>query len=117
MAIDIQFRKNTLFVDKKPLNFDFEVGNAFECNNNIVFLLKIPYDDDTLRNIYCVSNNCRFLWQVQSVKEVFSDLSDELPFEGMSLNDNGNISAYDFYGRNFEINPLNGNILDFKIVR
>lgn len=119
MQLDVQFRKNTLFINKKPLNFDFEVGNAFVCDNsNIVFLLMIPYDNnETLQNIYCLNKDCQFMWQVQSVKDAFSSLSDELPFEGMSLNDNGNISAYDFYGRSFEIDTLNGHILDYSIVR
>lgn len=117
MAKDVQFRKNTLFVDKKPINFDFEVGNAFVCNNNVIFLLKIPYDNDTLHNIYCLNNDCQFLWQVQSITSAYPNMSDELPFEGMTLNEKGNISAYDFYGRNFEIDALNGHILDYKIVR
>lgn len=117
MPTDLQFRKNTLFVNKKPLNFDYEVGNAFAYGDKIIFLLKIPYDDKTLRNIYCLNSDCGFLWQVQSVIEAYPEFDEELPFEGMSLKKNGNVSAYDFFGRNFEINSNNGNILDFKVVR
>lgn len=117
MAIDVKFRKNTLFVEGNTLNFDFEVGNAFEVNNNVVFLLKIPNDNDTLKNIYCLNSNCQFLWQVQSVLEVYPDLKVELPFENMTMRENGNISASDFYGRNFDIDASNGKILNFKISR
>lgn len=117
MAVDVQYRNKTLFVDKQPLKFDFEVGNAFSVDNNVVFLLKIPYEDETLKNIYCLNKNCQFLWQVQSVLEAYPDLTVELPFEGMNLCPNGKISAYDFYGRNFEIDAYNGKILGYKIVK
>ena len=117
MALDIQYRNKTLFVDKTPLNFDYEVGNAFCIDGNVVFLLKIPYDDETLNNIYCLDKECQFMWQVQSVLEVYPKLSVELPFEGMMLTPNGKISAYDFYGRNFEIDAYNGKIIGYKIVK
>lgn len=117
MAFDIQYRNKTLFVNKTPLNFDYKVGNAFSVNDNIIFLLDIPNNDNTLQNIYCLNSKFQFLWQVQSVLDRFENLSDELPFEGMSLKENGNISAYDFYGRNFEIDSNNGKIISYKIVR
>lgn len=117
MALNVQFRKNTLFVNDKQLNFDFEVGNAFVKDNKIIFLLKIPYDNNTLRNIYCLSADCQFLWQVQSALEAYPKINEELPFENMVLKENGNISASDFYGRNFEINPADGKIIDFKVTR
>ena len=117
MALDIQFRKNNLFINGRPMKFDYEVGNAFAYNDKILFLLRIPNGDNTLKNIYCLSSDCQFLWQVQSVLEAFPQLNEELPFEGMSLRENGNISAYDFYGRNFDIDSNNGKLLDFKVVR
>ncbi|MBR2525457.1 hypothetical protein IKE67_03215, partial [bacterium] len=72
---------------------------------------------ETLQNIYCLNENCQFLWQVQSILLAYPELSEEIPFEDIKLKDNGRISAYDFYGRNFEINPDNGHITDFKISR
>ena len=117
MVLDVKYRNKTLFVDNKQLNFDYEVGDAFCVDNNVVFLLKIPYDDETLKNIYCLSNECQFLWQVQSVLDAYPKLTIELPFEGMVLNQDGIISAYDFYGRNFEIDSCNGKILDYSIVK
>lgn len=118
MTLDVQFRKNTLFVNKKPINFDFEVGNALAVDDKVIFLLKIPYDDKTtLKNIYCLNENCQFLWQVQSALEAYPNINEELPFENMVQNGNGNISASDFYGRNFEINVTNGKIINFSVSR
>ncbi len=117
MAQDVQFRKNILFINNKTLKFDYEVGNAFNVEDKIVFLLKIPYEDETLRNIYCINKDCQFLWQVQSVLEVYPELNEELPFEGMTKIFNGKISAYDFYGRNFEVDSVNGKIKNYKIVK
>ena len=48
MTLDVQFRKNTLFVNKKPINFDFEIGNALAVDDKVIFLLKIPYDDNAV---------------------------------------------------------------------
>lgn len=117
IVLNVQYRKKTLVIDKKTLNFDYEVGNAFCVDDNIIFLLKIPYDKDTLKNIYCMSKDCQFLWQVQSVLDSYPELNVELPFEGMTKRSNGNISAYDFYGRNFEIDSNNGKFLGYKIVK
>ncbi len=117
MKLDVQYRNKTLFINKRPLNFDFVVGNAFVVEDRVIFLLQIPSNDKTVRNIYCLNSECAFLWQVQSVLEKFPNLTEELPLEGMSLNDNGNISAYDFYGRNFEIDSKTGNILDYSVSR
>jgi len=117
MVLDVKYRKNTLFIEGNTLNFDFEVGNAFAVDGKVIFLLKIPYDNDTLKNIYCLSGNCQFIWQVQSVLEAYPDLNEELPFENMVLRENGKISASDFYGRNFDIDTNNGKISGFKIAR
>lgn len=117
MALDVQFRKNNLFINGSPMKFDYEVGNAFVADNKIIFLLRIPSGDSTLRNIYCLDANCQFLWQVQSSLEAYPEIREELPFEGISLRENGNISAYDFYGRNFDIDTSNGKIIDFKVSR
>ena len=117
MALDVKFRKNNLIVNGQPLTFDYEVGNAFVVENNVIFLLRIPNDGDVIRNIYCLNSDCKFLWQVQSPLEAFPEIGEELCFEDMSLRDNGNMSAYDFYGRNFDIDVTNGKILSFKVSR
>lgn len=118
MSIDVQYRNKTLFINKQPLNFDFEVGNAFVLENKIIFLLKIPYDNqETLQNIYCLNESCQFLWQVQSVVLAYPNLTEELSFDGIKLKNNGKISAYDFYGRNFDIDPQNGHITNFTVAR
>ncbi len=117
MALEVLCRKNNLFINGKPMKFDYEVGNAFVVDNKIVFLLRIPNGDPTLKNIYCLSEDCQFLWQVQSQVEAFPEVKEELPFEGMTLRENGNISAYDFFGRDFDIDPTTGKILSFKVTR
>lgn len=117
MVLDVKFRKNNLIINGKPMRFDYEVGDAFAVDNKIIFLLRIPSGNDTLRNIYCLSEDYQFVWQVQSALEAYPEIGEELSFEGMSLRDNGNISAYDFYGRNFDIDVTNGKILSFKISR
>lgn len=117
MAIDVQFRKNTLFVNKKPINFDFEIGNAFTVDDRIVFMLQIPQNDDTLQNIYCLNVDGQFLWQVQSVLEAYPELREEIPFVHIALREDGTLTASDFFGRNFDIDSVTGQITNFRIAR
>lgn len=117
MVLDVQFRKNTLFVNKKPINFDFTIGNALVVDNKIVFLLEIPQNNDTLRNIYCLNADCHFLWQVQSVLEAYPEIEEEIPFTNLALRENGTLTASDFFGRNFDIDHKTGKITGFKIAR
>ena len=66
-------------------------------------MLQIPQGNDTLRNIYCLDENCQFLWQVQSVLEAYPDLGQEIPFVLIALREDGILTASDFFGRNFDI--------------
>ena len=75
MALNVLYRKNTLFINNKPLNFDYTIGNAFPIGDKIVFMLEIPQNKDTLRNIYCLNSNCQFMWQVQSPLEAYPETS------------------------------------------
>lgn len=117
MTLDVQFRKNTLFVNKKPINFDFEIGNALAVDNKVVFMFQIPQENDTLRNIYCLDEDCQFLWQVQSVLEAYPDLGEEIPFVHIALREDGTLTASDFFGRNFDIDKNTGKIIDFRVSR
>lgn len=117
MDLDVSFRKNNLFINGKPMKFDYEVGNAFVVDDKIVFLLLIPNGNPTVQNIYCLNSDLQFLWQVQSMLEAYPQVGEELPYENMALRENGNISASDFFGRNFDIDVTNGKLVNFKIVR
>lgn len=117
MALNVLFRKNTLFINNKPLNFDYKIGNAIVIDNKVVFMLEIPQGNDTLKNIYCLSSDCQFLWQVQSALEAYPEIGQEIPFSNLAVRKNGTVTASDFLGRNFDIDKNTGKLLNFKIVR
>ncbi len=117
MQQNVQYRKNTLFINNRPLNFDYTIGNAFSVNNKILFMLEIPPQDETLRNIYCLSSDCQFLWQVQSPLEAYPEIGQEIPFTNLAIRENGTVTASDFLGRNFDIDENTGKLINFKVAR
>lgn len=116
MDINIQIEKNILVLNGKKIKFSHNIRQFKTIGDDVVVLLDIPSDDDTLDNIYCYFSNGIIKWQVQPLKEAFPELKQVFPFEQMSVID-GVISATDFYGRRFMINPKDGKILSKDIVK
>ena len=117
MALSIKIDKNLLILNGKTIKFDHNIRQFKTISDNEVFvLLSIPGNDDTLDNIYCYFSNGIIKWQVQPLKDVFPELKQVFPFEQMSIID-GKISATDFYGRRFMINPEDGTIISKDIVK
>lgn len=116
MTLNIQIDKNILTLNNKKIKFSHDIRQFKTLENDIVVLLSIPGNDNTLDNIYCYSNTGIIKWQVQPLKDAFPELKQVFPFEQMSIIDD-KISATDFYGRRFIINPEDGKILSKDIVK
>ena len=117
MTISVQIEKNILVLNGKTIKFSHNIRQFKTIgDDSVAVLLSIPGNDNTLDNIYCYFSNGIIKWQVQPVKEVFPELKQVFPFEQMSIID-GVISATDFYGRRFMINPDDGKILSKDIVK
>lgn len=116
MDINIQIENNILSLNGKKIKFSHNIRQFKTIGDDILVLLDIPSDDDTLDNIYCYFSNGIIKWQVQPLKDAFPDLKKVFPFEQMNVTD-GEISATDFYGRRFVIDSKNGKILSKDIVK
>lgn len=116
MELNIKIDKNILTLNNKTIKFDHNIRQFKTIGDDIVVLLSIPGNDSTLDNIYCYSSIGIIKWQVQPLKDAFPELKQVFPFEQMSIID-GVISATDFYGRRFMINPKDGKILSKDIVK
>lgn len=116
MDLNIQINKNILVLNGKEIKFDHNIRQFKTFGDDVVVLLAIPNNDDSLDNIYCYSSNGIIKWQVQPIKEVFPEMKRVYSFEQMSEID-GQISASDFYGRRFMIDPETGKITKKDIVK
>ncbi|MBQ2644661.1 hypothetical protein IJG14_03705 [bacterium] len=114
--MEIQINGNTLTLNGKAIKFRHNIRQFKTIDNDVIVLLGIPNNDDTLDNIYCYGVNGIIKWQVQPIKEAFPEMKQVFPFEQMSIN-NDEITATDFYGRRFFINKVNGNLIKKDIVK
>jgi len=114
--MDIQINDNVLVLNGKNIKFSHKIRQFKNNSDDVVVLLAIPNNDDTLDNIYCYGSYGIIKWQVQPIKEAFPDLKQVFPFEQMSVID-GQIAASDFYGRRFFIDAASGKITKKDIVK
>lgn len=114
--MDIQINDNILVLNGKNIKFSHKIRQFKTIGDDVIVLLAIPGNDDTLDNIYCYGSYGIIKWQVQPIKEAFPDMKQVFPFEQMTLVD-GQISATDFYGRRFMIDASNGKITKKDIVK
>lgn len=114
--MEIQTHDNILKLNGKEIKFSHNIRQIQTIGTDVVVLLAIPNNDDTLDNIYCYGSYGIIKWQVQPIKEAFPEMKQVFPFEQMSIID-GKISASDFYGRRFFINPDDGKITKKDIVK
>lgn len=114
--MEIQINKNILKLNGKEIKFNHDIRQFKTVGDDVVVLLVIPNNDNTLDNIYCYSSNGIIKWQVQPIKEAFPEMKQVFPFEQMSVLDD-KIGASDFYGRRFMINISDGKIVQKDIVK
>lgn len=114
--MEININKNILELNGKQIKFSHDIRQFTTVGDDVIVLLSILGNDDTLDNIYCYGQNGIIKWQVQPIKEAFPDMKRVYCFEQMSII-NGEISASDFYGRRFKIDVATGKILGKDIVK
>jgi len=115
--MDIKFEENKLKLPFTKVSFKHNIDRILESKGRIVVLLDIPNDDDTINNIYALDINGKKLWRVQSLKEFNPNIAQFSPYVGISLLDNGNISATNYFGMNYEVSIEDGKILGAHLAK
>lgn len=113
----VEYKDKTVYFTTQPVVFKFEVGDLLETEDKVIVRLNIPADNETRRNVFALQKDAKFIWQVDSSLNAYPEINVELPYENMALLPNGNINVSDFFGRTFEINSKNGEILNFYTSR
>lgn len=107
--------KNLLIENIYAVKFDYPIRDAKLFDRNIIVLLSIPYNDDTIDNLFSVNVQGQIIWRSQQLKQVFPK-EKLLPYEQMVINEQ-EIKVSDFYGRRYFINPSNGRIIKRDITK
>lgn len=117
MSNNISYVDNVLTLPNKTVKFPFDIDSMIVFNGVFVVLLDIPNEDNTIDNIYALNIDGKKLWKVQSVNKAYPNITKFSPYVGMSLLENGNISATNYFGMNYEISIENGTILSKRMVK
>ena len=117
MTNSISYVDNVLTLPKKNVKFPFDIDSLIVFNGVFVVLLDIPNDDDTIDNIFALNIDGKKLWRVQSVSKAYPNVTQFSPYIGMTLLENGNISATNYFGVNYEISIKDGSILKKRMVK
>lgn len=117
MTNNISYVDNVLTLPNRNIKFPFNIDSMIVFNGVFVVLLDIPNDDNTIDNIFALNIDGKKLWRVQSVDKVYPNITKFSPYVGMSLLANGNISATNYFGMNYEISITDGTILSKRMVK
>lgn len=113
----ITFKDKTVYFTTKPVVFKFEIGDLLELDDCVVIRLNIPADNATRHNVFAMQKDAKLIWQIESALNKYPEIEVELPYENISLLNNGNVSVSDFFGRTFEVDIKNGKLIKFKVTR
>jgi hypothetical protein len=111
----VGFSMNILHINEFQTSFTHDIRKVCQNDGKVFVLLSIPYDDDTIDNIYATTLDCKILWRIQSIKEFYQNYLP-LPYVHMVLESN-ELRATDFCGRRVLINPDDGKIIKRDFVK
>lgn len=111
----VSYIKNTVYIDSMEVNFKYDILEIQEVGDKILVLLKIEPGCTEVDNLYCISNNGRILWRIESVDENYVGKL-RFPYFGISVVDL-KYSVVDFYGRRFFFDIDTGKIIGKDIVK
>lgn len=110
--MNISYKEKTIIIDGNSIDFAHEIRQVEIIKNKVIVLLAIPQNDNTLDNIYAVSDTAEVIWRVKSLVVDYP----RLPYEQMVIHGD-EIRATDFYGRRVFISENTGQIIKKDIVK
>jgi len=116
LQIEIYFDKNHLIIKKRDskitLKFKYDIDNIQKFNDCFVIMLGLQKHVIFNENIYGVSYDGKILWQI----EKNNHLDEDSPYTGLGVESNL-LTAYNWDGYDYLINPQTGKIIDKKFVK
>ncbi len=114
--MEVTYNKKCLKIDNIKKEFTHTIEKIQVKDNKILVLLSIPQDDnETIDNIYAVSEKGDIIWRSESLEKLYPNQIN-LPYEYMTVN-HDEILATDFYGRRYFIDIKDGKIKKRDVVK
>ena len=118
MVNEVAIDGKKLILPQKAVTFKFNIAQAYSVSGFYVILLDIPDDiQDKNDNIYALTDDGKPKWKVHVNPKINPELKMSSPFVGMSFLQNGNLSATNLYGINYEIDVKDGSLLSSRLVK
>ena len=117
MSEEITIEENKLVLPTKTIPFRYKIAHIIQTKLRIFVLLDVPDTAKSFENIYALSKSGDLVWVVQPLNLFNPKIKNFSPYVGMTLLENGNISATNFFGMNYEISVKNGKILSARMVK
>lgn len=111
-----QYERNHIEIDNNSYDFELDIRAVVQHKENYIVLLAVPFSKTALNNIYCLDAQAKLIWQSEDLSVRYPKLKNLLPYEQMGIKDDI-VFASDFYGRSYKINPNNGKIEGFTVVK
>ena len=109
---------NTLTIGHTKIAVKYPIERIEKINGKYIVLLKIPRVElgvDELNNILCYDEQGIMCWQISNKLPSNIVSKEQIPYIAIQVID-GKLFATDFWGRKFNVDTENGELIDVKIV-
>ena len=110
----IQVKDNRIIADEKILQFNTKIMEAVECCGTVIVVFETD-EDGGYDNVFCYTLDSKLLWRIKPAPIEIGGTARS-PYVGVDIL-NGKCRVVDFFGRRFEVDVKNGEILSKDIVR
>lgn len=103
---------NTVTIDGKVIKFPYMINDeekVVQIENSLIVAYDIPIFKEK-RNVFCYSLDGEELWRIKEPPAELAGRIGSTWYVGFSFIE-GKLRVIDYYGRNFELNPENGELL------
>ena len=107
---------NTIYTERNSVFFKYNVRKVLEIGlgKRIVVLLDVP-DKTVINNLLCLDSDLNVVWRSEPLEKKYPDRII-YPFEEMVVIED-KLFAFDIVCRRYQIDPENGSVLDYQIMK
>ena len=116
---EVSIDGNILNIGGTKITVIYPIKQVESISGKYVVLLKIPRVElgaEELNNILCYNENGEMCWRIREKLPSNIVSKEQIPYVAIQIM-NGKLYATDFWGRKFNVDVENGNLMDVKIVR
>ncbi len=109
---------NVLIIGQTKIIVKYPIKKVERINEKYIVLLKIPHVElgiEELNNILCYDKNGKLCWRISNKLPSNIVSKEQIPYVALQVIDE-KLYATDFWGRKFNVDVENGDLIDVKIV-